>query len=501
MMSIRRTLTLWLLGTLAIVLAAGGVGLFAAARKALTRQFDQTLMARASALVAATRWDGAKVDVDFDTEVMPWYRSGAGSECFELRRTNDERGPGEVVMRSPSLGGAAWSVPLGPDLDGEFVDVPLANGRAGRATVVYFKPPPDEDVDQRLTEAERQNIAATAPRLVLVAAKSRGELDRTIRTLLTALGAAGLAVAVAAAIAVRLAVTRGLRPLDRLSAVVRAIDAESLSRRFDCDSVPVELRAVCDRFNGLLERLEAAFARERRFTAAAAHELRTPIAELRSLLEVGLSRPRSADESRRSLDEALAITLHMDRLVGLLLSLARQEAGLALGLGPVDVCDLLRRLRDRHAPDARAGAGDILVEAPPHAFVNADAATLESVLENLLTNAVEYSAPRPDVSCAVRTDDGLVIVEVTNPIAETDAVDGEQFFEPFWRRSASRSDRAHLGLGLALARQFSQSMDGALTAEIIDRTTVRVRLQLRPAVIVATRPAASGEERPELAAT
>src|SRR5262249_9793902 len=132
---------------------------------------------------------------------------------------------------------------------------------------------------------------------------------------------------------------RGLSPLARLGAQADAIGSESLATRFPVTGVPAELVPIGHRLNDLLARLDSAFERERRFTAAVTHELRTPIAELRSACDVALRWP---EESRASLAEAHEVSIQMGRLVEALLELRRGETGsLSIDLERVDPAELL----------------------------------------------------------------------------------------------------------------------------------------------------------------
>jgi signal transduction histidine kinase len=122
----------------------------------------------------------------------------------------------------------------------------------------------------------------------------------------------------------RIGVRRGLTPLSALAAEVDAIDEASLDRRLAIEGQPTELVGIRRKLNELLERLQMAFDRERRFSSGAAHELRTPIAELRALTEVALKWPAGPDPERtKDLSEAHAIACRMEEVVGALLAIAR----------------------------------------------------------------------------------------------------------------------------------------------------------------------------------
>ena len=486
MTSIRRSLTVRLLVWLGVLLLAAGVALFLGIRVALLRQFDATLHARASMLQSGTKWDGEKVDVDFTPEAMPWYRAGASAEYFEVGRVGTDGGPERVVTRSPSLGAGEWGEQRGLG-EGVF-DRPLPDGRRGRVEVRLFRPLPEEDLDQPGKERAREAAMRSAPMIRLAVGMGRTELDGVLRVIGLGFIAAAVALGAGLVLGIRLALASGLRPLETLSARVRGIDADALSTRLTETGLPAELRPIHARLNELLERLEGAFARERRFTSGAAHELRTPVAELRSLLEVSLSRERTAEEQRTTLGIALEVTLGMEDLVRALLALAQRSGEEGPRVERVDAAPMLARLGARHDSVARArGGGGVECVGGAGLLVSANRAVLESVLDNVLDNAVEYALGPGRVVCSVvkgvsgGEEAGRVVIEVSNPCEGLAAQDVERFFEPFWRRSESRTDRRHLGMGLVVARCLSESMGGRLTAELGAGGRVRVMLSLRRA--------------------
>src|SRR5204863_5211726 len=137
---------------------------------------------------------------------------------------------------------------------------------------------------------------------------------------------------------------------------------------------------------------------------------------------------------------------------------------------------------------AAARAGGISLAQPAPVAVLADQAMLQAVLDNVLANAVEHARPRPDVVCSISSAHGSseVWIDVSNPVSGE--ADPERFFEPFWRESAARSERSHLGLGLTLARRLALAMRGGLSAERISPSVLRVRLVLRRAGAPASAP-------------
>jgi signal transduction histidine kinase len=316
MTSIRRALTVRLLLTLGLLMTAIGLALFLGVRLALIKQFDATLLARAATLEAATRWNGRTVDLDYVDEAMPWYRPGPDAEYFEIRQMPPDGAPGPIIARSPSLSAEELAPAAGNVIGNER----LPDGRPGRAATRLIKPPPEEEFDEPDKASERSRVAATAPTLRVTVAMSRARLDAALGTIATALVLGGAVMAVSLVIGVRLALSSGLAPIRKLSADIAQVRADTLSSRLPGADIPEELRSIHARLNELIERLEVAFAREQRFASAAAHELRTPVAELRALLEVAVSRPRTAESAKDTAKEALAITVRMENLVQVLLS-------------------------------------------------------------------------------------------------------------------------------------------------------------------------------------
>lgn len=478
MTSIRRALTLRLLCILGLMLAGVEVALFLGVRAALTSQFDGTLRARLATLESSTRWDGARVDVEPVSDITPWYQPGPEAEYFEVRMAAADDAPESAIARSPSLGAAALQPPAGAET--AIADARLPDGRPGRVAMQVFKPALEEDLEAPGKEAERARAVATTPTLRVTVAMSRRGLDAGLRTIAVALIAASGLMGLGLIVGVRLALGPGLAPLRRISAEVEQIRADTLSMRLSAHDIPDELRPIHARLNELIERLEIAFARERRFASAAAHELRTPVAELRTLFEVSVSRPRTAEDARETIGEALEITTRMESLVQSLLVLARPSTPCEASrlpevpLGPV----LLRALR-RFEPRVAAHDGHIVCTGDRECVVRADPAVIESILNNVLANAVEYAEPVPAVTCETQAHgDGSVRIDIANPVRGVTNEDVARFFEPFWRQAESRTGREHLGLGLTVTRALVEGMGGTIQAELVSNETLRVRVVL-----------------------
>jgi two-component system sensor histidine kinase QseC len=478
MKSIRRTLTAHILLSLGVIGLACGCLLYVGVRSALTHQFDQALLARLGAAQSATRWDGTKIDMDFTAETMPWYRPGPHAEYFEIRSTSATGTLSGGPFASPSLEGRPWKLVLSPGTD--IQDHLLPDGRPGRVALVEFHPMPEEDLDQKGREEDRRRAVESSPQLTLIVGIDRSNLDATLRIIAIALGCTGLVVMLGGFLAVRASIRRALAPLDALGKRVAEIQADSLATRLEDESLPDELRPMQIRINDLLGRLHEAFDREQRFTDAAAHELRTPVAELRMLFEVALSRPRTPEEQAATLREAHEITMRSEHLVQALLRVARTRgrppAPVSLTSGPLG--PFVKTIAARHAAAAERRGGRLEVLVQDDASAEADWESLESVLNNVIANAVEYCDQGTMVTCEVKKDGERVVAEVRNASRGLTADDVSRFFEPFWRKDASRASSHHLGMGLAIARGLAVGMQGSAEA-LLRGSDVVLRVSLK----------------------
>jgi signal transduction histidine kinase len=462
MTSIRRALGRRLVLALFLVLALIGGGLHLLVQRLLTAHFDAALAEKTRVLAGLMKQEHGGFELELGETPMPEFERPVEPEYFQLWL--GER----VFQRSRSLGPGELPRPSGAALS--FADLPLPDGRRGRAAWLRF--PVRIDVD-----GDRSAVPAKPALAALVVARGRGPLDQALRSVRLALIAAGLLLLVGVPLAVARVVRAELRPLDRLAERASAIDAGSLDAGFPVAGLPAELHPIATRLNDLLQRLSGAFERERRFSADVAHELRTPIAELRALAEVALQGPESA-ESARQFQDVLGAALQMEALVGTLLTLARCQAGRQ----PVarEPIDLSRALGDAWAPLAeKARAKALLVRrSVPETFVHTDRLLLGSILGNLLGNAVEYAPPGGELSFEVVRGEHAAEVIIANPNAGLTTEDLTHAFEPFWRKDAARSDGRHGGLGLSLVAAFARLIGAEVRLDLVaDR--VRATLALR----------------------
>jgi heavy metal sensor kinase len=258
-----------------------------------------------------------------------------------------------------------------------------------------------------------------------------------------------------------------LAPLIRLAGAAREIDVRTLERRLPTRGAHDELDDVARAFNGVLERLEQAVGEMRQFSAALAHELRTPLAALRGEIELSLGRLGSADANREQLASQIEEIDRLKRLIEQILTLARAEAGqIPLTFVPLDAGELAASLVDELEPVAQARGIALTCERAPGAIVRADAEWLRRLLINLLDNALKFTGDGGQVWVQVAPSGGRVTIGVRDTGPGIAPADRPHVFERFFRADPSRTSSTDgAGLGLSLVRWIVERHGGTVAVE------------------------------------
>jgi heavy metal sensor kinase len=257
---------------------------------------------------------------------------------------------------------------------------------------------------------------------------------------------------------------RALRPVRTIAGMARSISERDLHRRVDIKVPPDELGELVDTFNSMLGRLEAAFTSMSTFTANASHELRAPLALMRTEVDGALSRSRSTEEYRRVLESLQQEVEHLGRLSDQLLILARADAGaLVPAKEQIDVADFLHETAARWEEVAKKQGSRLEVVAPSHGRMEADPALLRRVVDNLIDNAVRHNAAGAAVKVSGYRDNGGWNVEVADQGPGVPANHRDMLFTRFARVDSARSrEDGGAGLGLALSAAIARAHGGTL---------------------------------------
>jgi signal transduction histidine kinase len=242
------------------------------------------------------------------------------------------------------------------------------------------------------------------------------------------------------------------------------MSAERLDSRLPRLETADELAELGHAFNGLLDRLQKTFERQRRFTAEASHQLRTPLTAILGQVEVAQRRERSGDEYRRVLTIVRKQGGHLRELVEKLLYLARAGAeGRLPDLEPLDLCDWTPKLLADWSSHPRSSDVRWAPAAQPPCWINASPPLLAEAVKNLLDNAVKYSKPGQPVEVGLHADYDVASLSVTDRGDGISAEDQLHLFEPFFRSAeARRKGAAGVGLGLAVVARLVKAMGGRI---------------------------------------
>lgn len=249
---------------------------------------------------------------------------------------------------------------------------------------------------------------------------------------------------------------RVLSPIGRITRVAREIQATDLSRRIGLLGPDDELKQLADTFDDMLSRLDHAFAGQRRLVHEASHELRNPLAVIRTNLDVTITDPDAdLDDYRHTVDVVSRNADRMTRLVDDLLNFARQDAEPTEHM-PVDVSDLACAVAAEFAPSADKESVAMSAEVTPGLWVLGDAGLFEQALSNLMANALRVAPRGSSIEISAGQDQGWVWVAVQDHGPGVPKADVERIFE----RGIRDRNSTGSGLGLAIVRQIAERHKG-----------------------------------------
>ena len=461
MYSIRNRLNYSIIAALAVVLLLAAAYLYIRVSSQVEQVFDGALYDKAQALISLTELDEEGLEFDFAEDgVMQEFVGGEDLQYYQLWLAG-----GEPLIKSPSLGETELPRPLSELGQHRFADLVLADGRNGRMIEIVFMPRVEDEDEE--DEEEFGEIPPPQP-IALAFARERESLDATLFAIGLTIAGVVLGASLLAALLTWRLEGSGLTPLSRLAHQVGEIDESRLETRLTHEGAQsIEIAPIEDQLNHLLERLQSAFEREKRFSANVAHELRTPLSELRTLSEVGQMLPEDREQVSAFFNDVGEISAQMEKVVITLLELARSEAGL-LHSDPEDIelsafCDEIWR----HVINGQ-GSGKILIRhIPPDLVINTDREKLGIILSNLFINAVSYSPDRAEIQIEAKIRNQNIAIEVRNSSTDLKPEDIIHMKDRFWRKQKAHAGSGHSGLGLTLVDALAKIMklDVSLTLD------------------------------------
>lgn len=453
-MSLTTRLLVFSQAALAVVLLAFCVVLYGAARLYLRHQADESAERAAATLVAS---------VDIEPDSVEWEPSDrdvslgpgplGGTVYWYI---TDARG--QPVDQSPAPGTADLIAAAGTDTS----SAPAPDG--WRVTRRLVHPPGAAGAQLTRDRTAEEVEKGEYPALVFTAGVRTGPIRAALSTL--AVGLCGVSVVVwLAALAVgRWVCRRALRPVTEMAAAARVMRAEDADSRLPPAGARGELEELHASISGLLDRLRAALGRERRFTAEASHQLRTPLGTILGQVEVALRRPRPPEEYERVLAVVRRQAGQLAQAVESLLFLARSEADAhPPTMEVIDLADWVAEFTASLADHPRAA--DLAFEPGPGRpfLVAAHAQLLRELVQNLVDNAFKYSPPGSPVSIRLTRGEGRVLLTLADRGPGIPAADVPHLFEPFFRSAeARRRGIPGAGLGLAVVSRIAAAFGGRI---------------------------------------
>ena len=258
---------------------------------------------------------------------------------------------------------------------------------------------------------------------------------------------------------------RALRPLEKLTAATRRVTAEGLDQRLPATGEDQEFAELIEVFNGMLERLARSFTQAHRFSADAAHELKTPLAILQGQLERAIQSAESGSAMQIELTSILDEVRRLSTISRKLLLLSQADAGrLNIHREPFSLSLALEELiEDAHmlAPHLRVSG-----RIQPGLVIQADGGLLRQILHNLLSNAIKYNVEQGWIHLSTAALPQGVEIIVANSSAGIPAAERNRIFERFYRADPARSRNVEgVGLGLSVSREIARAHGGDLTLE------------------------------------
>ncbi|WP_440874017.1 histidine kinase dimerization/phospho-acceptor domain-containing protein [Thalassotalea sp. PLHSN55] len=268
-------------------------------------------------------------------------------------------------------------------------------------------------------------------------------------------------------------IRKTLAPIDSLSEQVAQVKAGTLHNRLNAVEVPSEISPLVDRLNQLLARLEQSFERERQFNNDLAHELRTPLAAIRTTSEVAMKWPEQASvEDHRYIAESSA---QLQNTIDSLLSLARLDSSVAeILIEKVCISTLIKECIAMQLPLIKARYLSVVSSLNEEYLIDSNPDLLRIIIANLISNAVAYSPDNSEIFIDCKNTHS--ILTIANIAANLNESDLTSMFDRLWRKDDARTDTKHVGLGLSIAHSAAKSLALNLTAKLDNKQILTMSL-------------------------
>lgn len=274
---------------------------------------------------------------------------------------------------------------------------------------------------------------------------------------------------------------QGIRPVEEMAATTRRITSSNMQERIHPEGYPFELASLAETFNKMLDRLEESFERVSRFSADIAHDLRTPVNNIRGEAEVALTRARTIEEYRDVLESVQEESVRLSDLIGNLLFLARAENPLTdLRRETVDVAQLLTSVCDYYEASAsETGISLVNSECDGPLIAALDRSLMLRAVSNLVSNAVAHTPPGGSVSLSAKGEGNSIRIDVSDTGIGIPPEALPRVFDRFFRVDQSRSQASgSTGLGLSIVQSIATLHGGSVSIHSCPEQGTQVTLRM-----------------------
>lgn len=450
--SIERRLSLATASALLLAIAAFSGAILWVTRQTLTENFDQSLFVKAKLISGLVEYEYGQIEFDVEDLRMSEYTYQDNPEYYQVW-VNEK-----LIAKSPSLNEETLGSRASQGDIKSFENLVLPDRRSGRAcqfTVEFAKLQNEHPVPKDWT-------------VTVLVARDRSAIDQPLDSLMKTLISVALIFVTPLLLLARWLTRRGLRPLRKLAKEISEIDVKTLNERVSAEDGSEETAHVIETLNKLLTRLDAVREREQAFSAEVAHELRTPIAGLFSVIEVALRRERESSDYKNALDECFHIVEPLMSMLEILLNLSQiEKESFLTEFLTIDLCSFVTDCWGPHEADCLKRELTFFNDIPENTTLVTNPDLLILVLTNAFKNAVTYTDLGGQIWVRFQRGDVFDQVIVENTGCTLTEKDLEHVFERFWRHDLSRSNTGkNFGLGLAFVKRVGELLGGRVSVSV-----------------------------------
>jgi len=432
----------------AVIFICSGYVLHQKIEQVVVSSIEQNLVSRLKVITGLLHEENGSIEMDQSDVISGQYSIPRSGHYYMV--TMD----GMPLAVSPSLTG----------YDHYFKDLPIQSGSADSSQQyqLFTVTGPVGEPARVL----RYHLESDGHRIEVIVAQSLAPslavIDSFQQMLLITIACGTIVLCIIAWIIAR----RSLRPLRELSATMEKISYDKLDSRLDRENSVLELKQLSTSFNSLLDRLGNAFDSQKRLVADASHELKTPVAVIKTQCDVILQRKRTAEEYVEALETIEESAVNISKLVNDLLSLARLDAGIVSreNFQTIRLSDCISHTINQTSPLAEQKQIAISVEDSGEVQLKGAETQLKEALLNLVENAIRYNREggKVFIKTAAGPDRAVITVRDNGIGMPEDVL--EKIFERFFRGDSQRSTEG-TGLGLSIVKSVVDAHNGSITCE------------------------------------